>query len=76
MESTENMIGMANPYETQSDKEMFFRQKYLKQPNETKEQRDERNKNVRNMLSEARDAQIGVKDQTVLNAFNAGKGRL
>lgn len=57
-----------------SNDEMEFRQKYLKQENETKEQREQRKANVRQLLSEAREATIGVKSQSVIDSFSKGRG--
>lgn len=54
------------------DKEMLFRQKYLRQPNETKEQREQRNVNVRALLKDARGNSIG--NTSVLGSFNKGRG--
>lgn len=54
--------------------EMMLRQKYLRQPNETKEQRERRNANVRKMLAESREATTGVRNQSVLSSFSKGRG--
>jgi len=73
MEQMQNMTGDQSSYESQSEEEMYFRMKYLKQPNETKEQREIRQKNVRELLKADRESQIGVHSNSVLNAFKSGK---
>lgn len=56
------------------NEEMMLRQKYLRQENETREQREERKANVRKLLADARETTIGVKQTSVVSAFNKGRG--
>ena len=74
MESTQNMDMEHGSTESMNEQEYEMRLKYLRQPNETKEQREARVKNVRAMLKESRDSSIGVKDEGVLSAFSRGRG--
>ena len=49
--------------------------KYLKtNERETKEERETRKKNVKKMLKDVIDSQVGVTDSTVNNAFKEGAG--
>lgn len=57
-----------------SEVEMEYRQKYLKQPMETREQRKKRLANVRKLLKDARNEAVGVKDRSVLSSFKVGRG--
>lgn len=61
-------------YTGMEDDEMMLRQKYLRQPEETKEQREQRIANVRKMLAEAREQAIGVKKSNILESFRKGRG--
>ena len=74
MESTQNMDREHGSIESMSEQEYEMRLKYLRQPNETKEQREARVKNVRAMLKESRDSSIGVRNESVLSAFSRGRG--
>ena len=69
----QNMTSQSSASMEMSIEEMEMRQKYLRQPNETKEQREQRNANVRQLLSEAREATVGVKHPSVISAFEKGR---
>lgn len=74
MEQTQNTNMAQGSLAPMSDAELEMRQKYLKQENETKEQREQRQKNVREMLAESRDKTVGVHNASVLHSFEKGRG--
>lgn len=75
MEQTQNTnMAQGSLAPDMSSEEYEMRQKYLKQPNETKAQREQRKMNVREMLAESRDKTVGVHNNSVLNEFSRGRG--
>lgn len=74
MEQEQNKTGQVQSVPMMSEQEMEYRQKYLRQPMESKEQRDMRNANVRQLLKDSRDKTVGVSDKSVLKSFKVGRG--